>query len=417
MLTLVVITFLILLLTYFFIFSKSTSNPEKEEEKNKKTENFPQTSSSTEKIEKDIQDDKPKIDISKYLFKTIKEGKDMTKCYFYKNGHIILFCDDKRINLCYLKNLKSPNHKIFSKSIEKDTIVDVSYAPEKKRVFCASKNSKSILSYNLEKIDGKIKLNKSEKVIKCDRPYEIKSLVSNDNGELISTIGTNDDTEIQIYDPNTLDIKFKESNGAIKNFQILFENNSSNLLISTFMNDICVINCEKTDKFNNESKIYENFYKFKRERSISGFKSKLEYFCLSNDQRFFAVLCDDKTIKIFRNYGNMCEAKFFSQISLEHSATIISLYVESFESERLYGYIGVGDGRNIYLYDTNGKLILELNEAHEGNIISLLVTKSDLNSEGYDEEIKSLEINNKNAELIIISAGNCGKIKFWKMMN
>ena len=33
--------------------------------------------------------------------------------------------------------------------------------------------------------------------------------------------------------------------------------NDSDLLISTFMNDISVLNLEKNDKFNNETKSYE----------------------------------------------------------------------------------------------------------------------------------------------------------------
>jgi len=63
-------------------------------------------------------------------------------------------------------------------------------------VFCANRNSKSILYFTLEKVEGKIKLVKLDKTIKCERPYEIKKIVSNSSDNLICSIGTNDDIEI-----------------------------------------------------------------------------------------------------------------------------------------------------------------------------------------------------------------------------
>ena len=112
---------------------------------------------------------------------------------------------------------------------------------------------------------------------------------------MICTIGTNDDTEIQIYDSTSGDLQFKQATGAIQNFQILMGPNDTDLLVSTFMNDISVISFEKIDKFNNETKRYENYYKFKRNSSISGAKAKLLYYCLSNDENFFAISGDDKS--------------------------------------------------------------------------------------------------------------------------
>ena len=65
----------------------------------------------------------------------------MSKCYFYKKGHLILFCDERKLSLCHLKSFLNESPKIYSKTLEKDLIVDICLSPEKKTVFCASKNS------------------------------------------------------------------------------------------------------------------------------------------------------------------------------------------------------------------------------------------------------------------------------------
>ena len=417
---------IICLTMIFFVLRSSSQNKNNKDNEPQKSDNKKQKDKKPIKEEEEEEEEKeeeeqkpkevPKKDISKYLLKTIKEGKNMTKCYFYNKGHFILFCDEKRLCLCFLKHFNSNSQKIYSKNIDKDSIVDICFSPVQKTIYCASKNSKSIIPYILEKKDGKIKLNKSEKIILCNRPYEIKSLVTNNAGTLVCTIGTNDDTEIQIYDTISSEIKFQQSTGAIKNFQILMGPNDTDLLVSTFMNDISVINLEKNDKFNNETKKYENFYKFKRNSSISGVKAKLLYYCLSNDEKFFAISGDDKTIKIFRNYGNICESKFFSQISLEFKASVAALYIDNFDNGRLSGYIGAAQGNNAYVYDINGKLILELPEAHDADIISLYITKDDISrKESVENEELKKEDNDKNMEMCLISAGKDGRVKFWKI--
>ena len=420
MLGLAVASLIICLSIIFFLLRSSSQNkPKKEERSNKEDVNELKEESPITKEEEEEEEEPniPKKDISKFLLNIIKEGKTMTKCYFYNKGHIILFCDEKRFCLGLVKQFNNPSHKIYSKNIDKDIIVDISFSPEKKTVFVASKNTKSILQYNLEKIDGKFKFNKSEKIIKCDRPFEIKALVINSSGTLVSTVGTNDDTAVQIYDTISLEIKFNQSTGAISNFQMLMGPNDTDLLISTFINDIAVINFEKTDKFNSETKKYENIYGFKRNSSISGVKTKLLYYCLSNDEKFFAISGNDKTVKIFRNYGNISESKIFSQISLDFNANVIALYIENFDNGRLSGFIAGAKEGNAYVYDTNGKLILELPEAHDDDIISLYITKGDLNRKesGENDEIKNVD--NKNGELCLISAGKDGRIKFWKIMD
>ena len=347
------------------------------------------------KAEKEKETEETSIDISKYLFKTIKDCNSMSKCYFYKNGQVILFCDEKKISLCIFKTSFNDTPKIYNKTIEKDLITDICLSLDKKTIYCSNKNSKMILFYTLEKVDGKIKLVKLDKNIICSRPYEIRSIVCDKLGTLIFSIGTNDDTEIQIFDAISSELKFKESTSAIQNLQMEMGPNDSDLLISTFMNDISVLNLEKNDKFNSETKKYENIYKFKRTSSIP-VKAKPLFYMLSNDDRFFIVVGDDKSVKIFRNYGNISESKIYTQINLEFNANRATLYVDSFENGKLDGYVGISKENDIVIYNTKGEVYLELPGAHNGEILKMFITK-------------------ENNDLILISAGNDGKIKFWKI--
>ena len=398
MFTLIIGGILLILALYIFFGPKAEDKNKKEKIKKINKPPIKKEKKEEEEEEEEEKEEEPKIDISKYLIRTIKEGNSMSKCYFYKKGHLILFCDEKKISLCLLKNFTSDLPKIYNKNIEKDLIVDVCLSPEKKTVYCANKNSKTILFYTLEKVEGKIKLVKQVKFIYCNRPYEIKSIVCNESGSLISTIGTNDDTEIQIFNSISSELKFKESTGAIQNLQMLMGPNDSSLLISTFMNDISVLNFEMSDKFNNETKKYENIFKFKRTSSIS-VKAKPLFYTLSNHNEFFIVSCDDKTVKIFRNFGNISEAKIFAQLNLDFNANCACLYVDDFHNGKLEGFIGIGRDNDILIYDAKGELYLELPEAHNGEILGLYITKEDEN-----------EKNN-----ILISAGKDGRIKIWKI--
>ena len=401
----IIIGFILFLIALYILFGSKSSEGKSKEKKETSKKNDIKKIVKEKEEKKDIneinQEKEPKIDISKYLYKTIKECNSMLKCYFYKNGHLILFCDEKKISLCLIKSFFSEAPKIYSKTIEKDLIADICLSPEKKLIFCANKNSKSILYFTLEKVEGKIKLVKLDKTIKCERPYEIKSIVSNSSGNLICSIGTNDDTEIQIFDAISSEIKYKESTNSIQNFQMIFGPNDSDLLISTYMNDISVLNFEKTEKFNNETKKYENKYKFKRGSSIP-VKTKPLFYDLSNNEKFFILSGDDKTIKIFRNYGNISEAKIYSQINLDFNANICTLFVDSFENGKLEGFIAVGKDNDIIIYNINGEIYLELPEAHNSEIIGLHITK-----ENNDDD--------SNENLVLISAGKDGKIKFWKI--
>ena len=401
----IIIGFILFLIALYILFGSKSSEEKSKEKKETSKKNDIKKIVKEKKEKKDIneinQEKEPKIDISKYLYKTIKECNSMLKCYFYKNGHLILFCDEKKISLCLIKSFFSEAPKIYSKTIEKDLIADICLSPEKKLIFCANKNSKSILYFTLEKVEGKIKLVKLDKTIKCERPYEIKSIVSNSSGNLICSIGTNDDTEIQIFDAISSEIKYKDSTNSIQNFQMIFGPNDSDLLISTYMNDISVLNFEKTEKFNNETKKYENKYKFKRGSSIP-VKTKPLFYDLSNNEKFFILSGDDKTIKIFRNYGNISEAKIYSQINLDFNANICTLFVDSFENGKLEGFIAVGKDNDIIIYNITGEIYLELPEAHSSEIIGLHITKEN-------------DDNSNDKNLVLISAGKDGKIKFWKI--
>ena len=85
----------------------------------------------------------------------------------------------------------------------------------------------------LDKVDGKIKLVKQDKTIICNRPFEIKSIVCDESGSLLCSIGTNDDTEIQIFDPISSELKFKESTSAIQNLQMLMGPNDKKIFLNS----------------------------------------------------------------------------------------------------------------------------------------------------------------------------------------
>ena len=130
---------ILFIIALYYLFS-SNSSEEKPKEKYKKTKKEVIKNIKKEEKEKvkteqkkiSIEKKEPEIDLSKYLFKTIKECNSMSKCYFYKSGHLILFCDERKISLCPIKNFFTDTPKIYSKNIEKDVIVDICLSPEKK---------------------------------------------------------------------------------------------------------------------------------------------------------------------------------------------------------------------------------------------------------------------------------------------
>ena len=126
----------------FLFFRKSTKEEEKPREKVKK-----------EKKKESLQQEKSvpivhsnAVDLKEHLIKTFKDSKDLRRCYVFHNGHIILFGDDKRISLCYLRKLNDKTQKIISKSVELDLISDISYSEKAKMIAVTLKNSKNILN-------------------------------------------------------------------------------------------------------------------------------------------------------------------------------------------------------------------------------------------------------------------------------
>ena len=76
---------------------------------------------------------------------------------------------------------------------------------------------------------------------------------------------------------------------------------------------------------------------------------------------------------------------------------------------------------DIYVYDTNGKLIKKLINAFDTEIVLLKFVKVDLNSNeenNLNEDIRNINFNDKNDEngkIVLISAGKDGKIKIWDL--
>ena len=70
------------------------------------------------------------------------------------------------------------------------------------------------------------------------------------------------------------------------------------------------------------------------------------------------------------------------------------------------GFVGVGRDNDIIIYNINGGVYLELPEAHNGEILGLYITK-----ENNDDNVND----KKNKNLVLISAGKDGRIKFWKI--
>ena len=80
--------------------------------------------------------------------------------------------------------------------------------------------------------------------------------------------------------------------------------------------------------------------------------------------------------------------------------------MDSFDNGKLEGYVGVNRDNDIIIYNTKGEVYLELPEAHNGEILGLYITRE--NKDDKDNK-------NSNKDLILISAGKEGKIKFWKI--
>lgn len=404
----------IIISIYFFLSSK----PKKEEKKN--TEKI---SESIKKVEQEIEMSKkePEEDISKYLIKTLRDVKELNRIYIYNNGHIIIFCDNKKIGFCYLKHLNEKNTKILSKSIELDTITDISFSEDKKIIVVSTKNTKNILYYGFNFENGKNKIIKLNDLISTERKFEINNILISKDGNFISTSGNAEDTEIQIYNSNSKELVQKISTGSIRNINMKITPDNNDILISTFMNEISVIHFEKNEKFNNTTLKYEKVVKIERKKSISGAKNTILGYDFSNNNRFFILSSEGKNIKIYQNYGEISESKVFNKFDIDFNTKVISLYIDSFFDGKIEGFVAASNDNDIYVYDTNGKLIKKLINAFDIEIVLLKFVKVDLNTNdenNLNDDIRNINFydkNDENGKIVLISAGKDGKVKIWDL--
>ena len=428
----ILLAFIIIILSLLYILNKK---PNSNEKLNKNKENISQKEEEKkkqkEKEEKEKQLKKIKESeienenfLKSHLIKSIKDLKTIKKVIFAHNGHVIIFCDEKKVCFVYLPTINSNiNPKIISKSIQYDSITDITYSNEKKQIFVSTKNEKKIFYLYFQLKDNKNKLNLSEDFIQTERKFEIDQIaITTKENNFLSTSGTNNDTEIQIYNTISKSLEEKIDTGGIHNIEIKMTPDNKNLLISTFLNEISVINLEKNEKFNNVTLKYENSFKFIRKKSISGIKAKILSFSFTNDENFFLVSTENKTIKILQIFGNISDSKVFKEIKRDFNVKIVSMYVEEFYNGKLTGKIAYSENNNIYICDCEGNILLEFKDAHDNEIVNLMITKINCEEEKEDNERDYKIINfdenlekDQKGKIIVISGSKDGRIKFWNI--
>ena len=427
----ILLAFIIIILSLLYILNKK---PNSNEKLNKNKENISQKEENNKQKEKKEKEEKLKkikeseIEnenfLKSHLIKSIKDLKTIKKVIFAHNGHVIIFCDEKKVCFVYLPTINSNiNPKIISKSIQYDSITDITYSNEKKQIFVSTKNEKKIFYLYFQLKDNKNKLNLSEDFIQTERKFEIDQIaITTKENNFLSTSGTNNDTEIQIFNTISKTLEEKIDTGGIHNIEIKMTPDNKNLLISTFLNEISVINLEKNEKFNNATLKYENSFKFIRKKSISGIKAKILSFTFTNDENFFLVSTENKTIKILQIFGNISDSKVFKEIKRDFNVKIVSMYVEEFYNGKLTGKIAYSENNNIYICDCEGNNLLELKEAHDNEIVNLMITKINCEEEKEDNERDYKIINfdenlekDQKGKIIVISGSKDGRIKFWNI--
>ena len=236
----------------------------------------------------------------------------------------------------------------------------------------------------------------------------------------MSTSGTDQDTEIQIYNIATIKLIDKLETGGINNLQMKMSQDDNDILVSTFLNDISVIHFDKKEKFNNQNLGYETIVSIIRKKSISGIKEKISCFEFSNDQQFFVVSTDSRTIKIMQNYGNISESKVFSEFKTDFKSDTVSLYVNSFFNGKIEGYVALVDGTDIVICDTEGNVLMRMEKAHDNEILALKLVKVNLeeNEEAPKDSFISEQFEDakdKEGKIALISASKDGRVKIWNL--
>ena len=428
----ILLAFIIIILSLLYILNKK---PNSNEKLNKNKENISQKEENNKQKEKKEKEEKLKkikeseIEnenfLKSHLIKSIKDLKTIKKVIFAHNGHVIIFCDEKKVCFVYLPTINSKiNPKIISKSIQYDSITDITYSYEKKQIYVSTKNEKKIFYLYFQLKDNKNKLNLSEDFIQTERKFEIDQIaITTKENNFLSTSGTNNDTEIQIYNTISKSLEEKIDTGGIHNIEIKMTPDNKNLLISTFLNEISVINLEKNEKFNNATLKYENSFKFIRKKSISGIKAKILSFTFTNDENFFLVSTENKTIKILQIFGNISDSKVFKEIKRDFNVKIVSMYVEEFYNGKLTGKIAYSENNNIYICDCEGNNLLTFKDAHDNEIVNLMITKINCEEENEDKNERDYKIINfdenlekdQKGKIIVISGSKDGRIKFWNI--
>ena len=428
----ILLAFIIIILSLLYILNKK---PNSNEKLNKNKENISQKEENNKQKEKKEKEEKLKkikeseIEnenfLKSHLIKSIKDLKTIKKVIFAHNGHVIIFCDEKKVCFVYLPTINSNiNPKIISKSIQYDSITDITYSYEKKQIYVSTKNEKKIFYLYFQLKDNKNKLNLSEDFIQTERKFEIDQIaITTKENNFLSTSGTNNDTEIQIYNTISKSLEEKIDTGGIHNIEIKMTPDNKNLLISTFLNEISVINLEKNEKFNNVTLKYENSFKFIRKKSISGIKAKILSFSFTNDENFFLVSTENKTIKILQIFGNISDSKVFKEIKRDFNVKIVSMYVEEFYNGKLTGKIAYSENNNIYICDCEGNNLLTFKDAHDNEIVNLMITKINCEEENEDNNERDYKIINfdenlekdQKGKIIVISGSKDGRIKFWNI--
>ncbi len=138
-----------------------------------------------------------------------------------------------------------------------------------------------------------------------------------------------------------------------------------------------------------------------RNKSLSGIKIAIDNYEFSNDIRFFVILCENKKIKIFHNFGNFEESKvateFIAKEAIGSAHDKVSLFVSSFFNGKLQGVVAVSKGSDILVYDVEGRLMKVLKNAHESKISLLRLARKD----------QTLD------SIVLISASRDGRLHIW----
>lgn len=259
------IAFVLIILVTLFLILKNQKHTEIPPKTSTKTTNK-QEEKKEEKVNKslDTRENVKVVNKKDFLINSFREGKELRNPKISTDGKVIAFHDDKRIILCMLKNFYDKNQRFISKSVEQDVVCDIAFSEEPMRVVAALKNSKNLVLFDLVTEGDKQKLVKLEKkIIKDDRKFEIKNVAISKDSNYISTIGTGQDTIVQIFDTKTLKSLSSMDLNEIQNSEIKMTPDDRQLTISTFMYEIAVIEFKKTIKFKKEIEGDETIVKVK----------------------------------------------------------------------------------------------------------------------------------------------------------